>query len=407
MTDPEGDEPLTVGARLRLAREEMGLSLHQVADVLRLKASQVYALEMGDYDALPGQTFVTGFLRSYANLLNLDAVAIVELYKNEAGGGLRAPSLAFPEPTTGGRMPGTGILLGTFVVALILLAGWFLYQESESFDFERVAELPEHLAGKILEEDTGSERPAATSSEGSVTAPNNVVGITPATPQAGTSDDPAGETAASEPETAPLASSAAETAESAVADNVPASESEEETTGSVSGAETDATSATPEATSPSVTAEAAPAASATAEEAESASDAGTGAAAAGATAGYPQDTLNTASAAQPASEETPANPLSRTFGVENTDARVVLRATEESWVEVRVGNQRPVLSRVLNPGDVYMVPNDPDLKMTTGNAGGLEILVDGQEIRSLGGTGKIVRDISLAANSLIENIGLQ
>src|SRR5690606_41155109 len=31
MTDPEGDEPLTVGARLRLAREEMGLSLHQVA----------------------------------------------------------------------------------------------------------------------------------------------------------------------------------------------------------------------------------------------------------------------------------------------------------------------------------------------------------------------------------------
>ena len=85
----------------------------------------------------------------------------------------------------------------------------------------------------------------------------------------------------------------------------------------------------------------------------------------------------------------------------------MLRATEESWVEVRVGNQRPVLSRVLNPGDVYMVPNDPDLKMTTGNAGGLEILVDGQEIRSLGGTGKIVRDISLAANSLIENIGLQ
>ncbi len=99
--------------------------------------------------------------------------------------------------------------------------------------------------------------------------------------------------------------------------------------------------------------------------------------------------------------------MSRTFGVENTDSRVVLRATEESWVEVKVGDQRPVLSRVLKPGDVYMVPNNPTLKMTTGNAGGLEILVDGREIRSLGGTGKIVREVSLAADSLIQNIGLQ
>ena len=161
--EPEEEAPRTVGSRLREAREARGLSLHQVADILRLRASQVHALEEGNFNSLPGQTFVTGFLRSYANLLDLDAVAIVELYKHEEGDGLRVPSLAFPEPSTGGRMPGAGILLGTLVFALILLAGWFFYQESESLDFERVAELPEHLASKIRDlEVMESDETAAT-----------------------------------------------------------------------------------------------------------------------------------------------------------------------------------------------------------------------------------------------------
>ena len=84
-----------------------------------------------------------------------------------------------------------------------------------------------------------------------------------------------------------------------------------------------------------------------------------------------------------------------------------MRATEESWVEVKTEGNNPVLSQVLNPGDTYMAPNTPDLKLTTGNAGGLEIRVDGKEIRSLGGTGTIIREIPLAAESLLENNGLQ
>ncbi|WP_293948384.1 RodZ domain-containing protein [Sneathiella sp.] len=418
MTDPEREEPLTVGARLRLAREEKGLSLHQVADVLRLKASQVYALEEGDYDSLPGQTFVTGFLRSYANLLNLDAVAIVDVYKNEEGGGLHAPSLAFPEPTTGGRMPGAGILLGTFVFALVLLAGWFLYQESESLDFERVAELPEHLASKILPtDDNGAGNQPITAGNPEPTPPKNIAEITPATPtapssaeatagQAATGQAVADEsgTSAEPSNSAPSAVADSQESNSDIADKTPASEVEESTPSATS--QSTAPAASDEAATSSDVAENAPADPA-AETAPNSAAPADQAAPAGATANYPQDTLNRAETERQLADENQGNPMSRTFGVENTDSRVVLRATEESWVEVKVGDQRPVLSRLLKPGDVYMVPNNPTLKMTTGNAGGLEILVDGREIRSLGGTGKIVREVSLAADSLIQNIGLQ
>src|SRR5690606_8704464 len=232
------------------------------------------------YDALPGQTFVTGFLRSYANLLNLDAVAIVELYKSETGAGLHAPSLAFPEPTTGGRMPGAGILLGTFVIALILLAGWFLYQESESFDFERVAELPEHLADKITEEESPRDSQPAPVQGSEMTPSNNVVGITPAVPLSGAESGQAEDSVAAAPEAAPLPSGEGETAENNVADNVPASESEEETRAIAGAPDT-----------PDGTASGAMPSNNVADTA--ASGDGTSPVA-GAAASYPQDTLNTA-----------------------------------------------------------------------------------------------------------------
>ncbi len=424
------EAPLTVGARLREAREAKGLSLHQVADILRLRASQVHALEEGDFKSLPGQTFVTGFLRSYANLLDLDAVAIVELYKNEEGNGLHVPSLAFPEPTTGGRIPGAGILLGTLVFALILLAGWFLYQESESLDFERVAELPDHLASKIRDVDlSGNAKSSDGAEEPTVQPPKNIAEIAPATPVT-TAPAPKDETSEITTETA-VSSSDGEVSEmAALEEKKPveeASQADENTAAETTAENTEQPSDVPSgdavASVPDTATEEEPATIVSAEAAptveignsDTSVEPSSGDAAAITAAAdqaidiktYPQDTLKMALANQAVTDEARESPLPRTFGVENTDARVVLRATEESWVEVKAADEKPVLSRVLKPGDVYMAPNAPDLKLTTGNAGGLEIRVDGREIRSLGGAGTILREVPLAAESLLENSGLQ
>src|SRR5688572_31452757 len=65
------------GAQLRAAREAHGLSIETVAQHLKLAPRQVRALEDGDHAQLPGRTFIRGFARNYARLMQLDADAIV------------------------------------------------------------------------------------------------------------------------------------------------------------------------------------------------------------------------------------------------------------------------------------------------------------------------------------------
>lgn len=60
------------GRLLSAAREGQGLSLEEVARSLKLAVRQVEAMERGEYDKLPGITFVRGFIRNYARLLQID-----------------------------------------------------------------------------------------------------------------------------------------------------------------------------------------------------------------------------------------------------------------------------------------------------------------------------------------------
>lgn len=90
----------TAGSQLAAARAQMGLSLQQVADQLKLSQRQILALENNQFEDLPKMVIVRGFVRSYAKLLKLDPVAIVDCLPSESGaGGLDAdlrPTLATP-----------------------------------------------------------------------------------------------------------------------------------------------------------------------------------------------------------------------------------------------------------------------------------------------------------------------
>ena len=67
-----------VGARLRVAREMRQLSVDEVAQALKLGPRQVEALESGNWHGLPGQTFVRGFVRNYARLLQIDPAPLMD-----------------------------------------------------------------------------------------------------------------------------------------------------------------------------------------------------------------------------------------------------------------------------------------------------------------------------------------
>ena len=62
----------SAGQILAAAREHQKLSIPDVARNLKIAVRQVEALEADAYDKLPGMTFVKGFVRNYAKLLQLD-----------------------------------------------------------------------------------------------------------------------------------------------------------------------------------------------------------------------------------------------------------------------------------------------------------------------------------------------
>ena len=73
----------SAGAVLAAAREELNLSVYDVARYLKLSPAQVEALEEGAYERLPGRVFVRGFLRNYAKFLGLDAQPLLRSIEEE------------------------------------------------------------------------------------------------------------------------------------------------------------------------------------------------------------------------------------------------------------------------------------------------------------------------------------
>ncbi|HEV2110056.1 MAG TPA: helix-turn-helix domain-containing protein [Gammaproteobacteria bacterium] len=80
------------GTYLRAAREQHGLSLHQVAVELHVSDFIIEALERGDYAVLGGAVFVRGHLRNYARALGVAEGEVLSLYE-QAQNKLTVPGL--------------------------------------------------------------------------------------------------------------------------------------------------------------------------------------------------------------------------------------------------------------------------------------------------------------------------
>ena len=73
----------TVGEQLASAREAKEWSLEDVARLTKLRSDQVLALEEGRYHIFSAPVYVRGFIKSYAKLVNLDPVPLVEQLNGE------------------------------------------------------------------------------------------------------------------------------------------------------------------------------------------------------------------------------------------------------------------------------------------------------------------------------------
>ncbi|NOT42332.1 MAG: helix-turn-helix domain-containing protein [Alphaproteobacteria bacterium] len=90
------------------------------------------------------------------------------------------------------------------------------------------------------------------------------------------------------------------------------------------------------------------------------------------------------------------------------NARIVLKAVEPTYVQVRDAqlprSKSVLVARVLNVGESYAVPNRTGLTMQTGNAGGLQVEVDGRSLGVFGKSGQVITRIPLDPSYFVERM---
>ena len=121
----------------------------------------------------------------------------------------------------------------------------------------------------------------------------------------------------------------------------------------------------------------------------------------------PTDTVVPATGAATVTAATGSGALSRAEDVTAPRAaspsRVTVRAVERSWVQIRDGDGDIVFSRILNAGETYRVPGEAGrASMITGNAGGVVLVLDGQQLPALGDVGEVRRNIPLSPAALAD-----
>ena len=95
----------------------------------------------------------------------------------------------------------------------------------------------------------------------------------------------------------------------------------------------------------------------------------------------------------------------RIFGADNTDARLVLRASDRVWVRIEDGKGKTILVDTLNAGDRFKVPNQEGLVVIARDGGLLAFEIDGNPGGTLGNPGEVLVNRTLDINKLMNRGG--
>jgi cytoskeletal protein RodZ len=378
---PMTPRQLMVSDLLRDQRIEYGLDIMHVAEALRIRPGVLTAIEDGNFDLLPGPAYAIGFVRSYATYLGMDAEALVARFKAEGAQLSNRPQLHFPLPIRDSRVPTGPLLVICVLLAVLTYAGWYYFNATPDQLADIETGVPERLK-HLLEPPRGLQSPAPASAPA---APKQD-GSTVASPNALATTAPAAMTG---PAAAPTPASSAASNPS-VQPNAFASANESHI-GQAAQSPTIASGDIPEAVDGVPPVEGGPIAPGT----------GMGPAAMSAAGAGQNAAPDMAQPVQATSTEQPAKPPTA-FGGPEGQSRVVLNATGNSWIQVRDRASNLIFTRMLKPGEHYNVPNGQGLTLIAGNAGALDVTVDGRKAPRIGELGQVMRNVSLDPEHLLE-----
>jgi cytoskeleton protein RodZ len=346
--EPPAEEPARLGPRsrsigeiLRDRREELDLDLETIGATLRIKPAYLVALEQDRTHELPGATYAMGFIKAYSRYLGLDEQAVLSRFKDESAGFTARQDLSLPVPLGERSLPGAAMLLIALILGLCGYGTWYYLSTGERNRPERVTSVPQDLQPPPT---------AAQQSSGGITLAR---GLPPASGSAASTAD-ATRTSAS-------AAAAADASASSPSLGAPA--------------QTQSPSSSP---APRQDASGTPA---------------------------PQFSVppaNKPEATAAAGSPPPANAAAPTPppAAAGDASRVSIKALSDCWIQVRASDDSIVFSKVLKAGETYKVPPKQGLSLRTGNAGALQLSVDGKPVPSIGGIGAMRRNVALDPSEL-------
>ena len=168
---------MSVGPRLRAAREARGLDLQQLSQLTKVTVRHLEAIESGQFRDLPGKPYAIGFSKSYAQAVGLDGMEIAEAVRAE----LRAAEPAQParvihqyEIGEAEKTPSSRVMVAAVLLVLaVAVAGSFAWRSY----YWPAAGLPPVTAATPLPAEVATARipapPAATAPDSAM--PNAVV----------------------------------------------------------------------------------------------------------------------------------------------------------------------------------------------------------------------------------------
>lgn len=399
-----------VGAELQAERERYGLLLSEVGERLRIRVPYLEAIEAGKFGDLPGRIYAIGFLRSYAEFLGADGDVCVQMFKDEAGAGGHSRRLEFPVPQNENRRPGTATLLIAVLLGAAVYGGWFFLNGQDDQVVDLVPAVPERIARQITPDTGRSGANAGADTQADPTAAATSGGVIDGEVIDGGVIDGGVMSASAADARQPL------TAIDVATVNVDTNSLAAGTVSSTPDGNTAAEAVIGEPIEQRGIAAIASTVTSTVTSTATGTLAATDAAEA---AIVEQDTSTDAAGADapvaiiaaigppPLPPSAPrAENVPRVFGVANTDARIVIRATDRAQILVKQAGGRTVLPhRVLQAGDEYRAPDLDGLLIRSDNVAGLRLFVDGKDLGSVAHIADSQNNLALDANWLLANAG--
>ena len=118
-----------VGDQLRAARIEGQFELEDIAAEIKIKPQHLLAIEESRFGDLPSRTYAVGFVRAYANTLNLDVEALVAECRREVAHSMpnKQPQMMMPEAVSEQPLPSSSLVFVTAALAFLLSAVGYVF----------------------------------------------------------------------------------------------------------------------------------------------------------------------------------------------------------------------------------------------------------------------------------------